>query len=150
MTFMYQRILVPIDGSVTSSRALQEAIKLADGKAELRLIYVLDEGFSLDAESQAYIDYAALLDALRQTGERALVKAALEVRKSGMTADTKLLEVAGADVSSVINGEAKGWSADLIVMGTHGRSGFNRLLMGSVAERVIREASVPVLLLHAE
>jgi nucleotide-binding universal stress UspA family protein len=147
---MYQRILVPIDGSATSGRALQEAIKLADGKAHLRLVYVLEEAYLLDAESYAFIDYAALQEAMRHTGERALAQAAEQVRQSGMTAETALLESAGARVASIIDVEARNWQADLIVIGTHGRSGLNRLVMGSVAEGVVRVASVPVLLIRAE
>ena len=68
---MYQRILVPIDGSPTAERAAREAIKLADGTAHLRLIYVLEEIYPLDTEGLAYIDYAALQAAVRHTGERA-------------------------------------------------------------------------------
>ena len=71
---MYQRILVPIDGSATSERALQEAIKLAAGKARLRLVYVIEEAYPLDAEGFAFIDYAALQEAVRKTGERALAQ----------------------------------------------------------------------------
>lgn len=147
---MYQRILVPIDGSATSERALQEAIKLAAGQAQLRLIYVIEEVYLLDAEGYAFIDYAALQEAVRHTGERALKQAAEKVRQPGVTVETALLEVAGEHVASVIDGEARRWSADLIVIGTHGRSGLGRLLLGSVAEGVVRGASVPVLLVRAE
>ncbi len=147
---MYQRILVPIDGSATSERALQEAIKLAAGKDCLRLVYVIEEIYPLDAEGYAYIDYAALQDAVRHTGERALVQAAEKVRSSGATAETALLEAHGERVASVIDSEASHWPADLIVIGTHGRSGLSRLLLGSVAEGVVRGASVPVLLVRAE
>ncbi|MGA7749085.1 MAG: universal stress protein [Gallionella sp.] len=146
---MYQRILVPIDGSATAVRALQEAIKLAAGKAQLRLVYVVEESHSLDAEAYAFIDYSALLEAVRQTGERTLAQAAEEVRRSGMTAETVLLDASGERISRVIDGEAINWKADLIVIGTHGRSGLNRLLLGSVAEDVVRGASVPVLLVRA-
>ena len=146
---MYQRILVPIDGSATSERALQEAIKLAAGKAQLRLVFVMEEVYLLDAEGYAFIDYAALQEAVRHTGERALAQAAEIVRQSGVTAETALLEVAGERVASVIDGEARRWSADLIVIGTHGRSGLSRLLLGSVAEGVVRGAPVPVLLVRA-
>jgi len=147
---MYQRILVPIDGSATSERALQEAIKLAAGKAQLRLVYVIEEAYPLDAEGYAFIDYAALQEAVRKTGERTLAQAAEKVRQSGMTAQTALLEQNGGRVASVIDGEALNWKADLIVIGTHGRSGLSRLLMGSVAEDVVRGASVPVLLVRVE
>ena len=147
---MYQRILVPIDGSATSERALQEAIKLADRKAQLRLVYVIEEVYPLDAEGYAYIDYAALQEAVRKTGERTLAQAAEKVRRSGMTAETALFDVPGERVASVIDGESLNWKADLIVIGTHGRSGLSRLLLGSVAEGVVRGASVPVLLVRAE
>ena len=147
---MYQRILVPIDGSATSERALQEAIKLAAGKAQLRLVYVIEEAYPLDAEGFAFIDYAALQEAVRKTGERALAQAAEKARNSGVTAQTALLEANGERVASVIDGEALNWPADLIVIGTHGRSGLSRLLLGSVAEDVVRGASVPVLLVRAE
>lgn len=147
---MYQRMLVPIDGSATSGRALQEAIKLAAGKAQLRLVYVVEETYLLDAQAHAFIDYAALLGELGKTGERALAHAAEQVRRSGMTAETALLEAKGERIASVIDGEALNWKADLIVIGTHGRSGLSRLLLGSVAEGVVRGASVPVLLVRAD
>lgn len=147
---MYRRILVPIDGSETSGRALQEAIKLADREAQLRLVYVLEEIYLLDAEGYAYIDYAALQQAVRNTGARTLALAAEKVRQSGAAAETALLEASGERIASVIVSEAQQWKADLIVIGTHGRSGLNRLLLGSVAEGVVRVASVPVLLVRAQ
>lgn len=147
---MYQRILVPIDGSATAERALQEAIKLAAGIARLRLVYVIEETYPLDAEGYAFIDYSALQEAVRKTGERTLAQAVETVRRSGITAETALLDASGERVASVIDGEALSWKADLIVIGTHGRSGLSRLLLGSVTEDVVRGASVPVLLVRAE
>jgi len=147
---MYQRILVPIDGSSTSLRALQEAIKLAMGKAQLRLVYVLEEVYLLDSQSYDFIDYAALREAVRQTGERVLAQAKEIVQQSQVEVETSLLEPTGERVATVINGEAKRWPADLIVIGTHGRTGISHLMMGSVAEGVVREALVPVLLIRAE
>ena len=147
---MYQRILVPIDGSATAERALQEAIGLAAGKAQLRLVYVIEELYPLDAEGFVYIDYEALQQAMRSTGERTLTQAAEKVRRSGITAETALLDMPGERVADVIDNEALSWKADLIVIGTHGRAGLSRLLLGSVAEDVVRGASVPVLLVRAE
>lgn len=147
---IYQRILVPIDGSATSERALQEAVRLADGKARLRMVYVLEEILPLNAEGYTYIDYAALQETTRYAGERALAQAAAKVQPSGMTAETALLEAGGEHIASVIKDDALHWRADLIVIGTHGRSGLSRLLLGSVAEGVVRGASVPVLLVRAE
>lgn len=146
---MYQRILVPIDGSPTAERALQEAIRLTDGKAQLRLIYVIEEGYPLDAEGYAFIDYAALKEATRKTGERVLAQAAKVVQQAGRTAETTVLDVPGDRVANVIDADALSWKADLIVIGTHGRSGVGRLLLGSVAENVVRGAPVPVLLVRA-
>jgi len=147
---MYQRILVPIDGSETSERALQEAIKLGDSAAQLRLVYVLEEIYALDTEGYAYINYAALQQAARQTGERTLAMAVKKTRQSGVAVETALLETGGERIASVIERDAREWKADLIVIGTHGRSGLNRLLLGSVAEGLVRVASVPVLLVRAE
>jgi nucleotide-binding universal stress UspA family protein len=147
---MYQRVLVPIDGSPTSERALQEALKLAAGSSVLRLVYVLEEIYSLDAEAYAFVDYPALQEAMRNTGERILAQAAKKVQKSGSNVETALLDVSGERVASVIDGEAMKWGADLVVIGTHGRSGISRMLLGSVAEAVVRGTSVPVLLVRAE
>jgi nucleotide-binding universal stress UspA family protein len=145
---MYQRILIPIDGSDTSARALREAIKLADGKAQLRLLHVVEEVYPLDAEGYAFIDYAALRDVARSSGERLLAKAGETARQAGAAVETSLLEAEGERVANVIDADARNWPADLIVIGSHGRSGFSRLLFGSVAEGVVRGASVPVLLVR--
>lgn len=147
---MYQRILVPVDGSAIADHALHEALKLAAGKAGLRLVYVIEEVYPLDAEGYAYIDYAALQQAVRDTGKRTLAQAAEKAKRSGITAETALLEVPGVRTASVIDQEALDWKADLIVIGTHGRSGLSRVLLGSVAEGVVRGASVPVLLVRTE
>ncbi len=146
---MYQRILVPVDGSSTSDNALQEAIKLINGHpAQLRLVHVVEDLQFLDTEG--YVDYAELRDLTRKIGERALAKAKQRVQQADITVETSLLEANGERIARVIDGEAKSWSADLIVIGTHGRSGFNHLLFGSVAEGVVRGTSVPVLLVRGE
>lgn len=147
---MYQRILVPIDGSPTSLKALQEAIELAASNVRLRLVFVLEDIYLLDAQGYGYIDTATLRDAMRETGERALAQAREIARQSQAAVEDALLESDGERVATVINEEADRWSADLIVIGTHGRAGITRLLLGSVAEGVVRAASVPVLMVRAE
>ncbi len=146
---MYQRILVPLDGSKTADRALQEAIDLTGGDAQFRLVSVLEEPY-LDTDAYAFVDFAALQKALRHTGEQVLAHAAKKVRQSGAQVEIALLEAGGERIANVIGDDAKAWKADVIVIGTHGRSGINRLLMGSVAEGVVRVASVPVLLVRSE
>jgi nucleotide-binding universal stress UspA family protein len=146
---MYKRILVPIDGSSTSDRALQEAIKLIDAQpVQLRLVHVIDDLQFLNAEG--YVDYAELRELTRKIGERALARAEKIARQADITVDTSLLEANGERIAHVIDAEATSWAADLIVIGTHGRSGFSHLLFGSVAEGVVRGASVPVLLVRSE
>ncbi|MDO9054131.1 MAG: universal stress protein [Gallionella sp.] len=146
---MYKRILVPIDGSSTSDRALQEAIRLIDTQhAQLRLVHVIDDLQFLDAEG--YVDYAELRELTRKIGQRALDKAEEIAGQADITVESALLEANGERIAQVIDAEAESWSADLIVIGTHGRSGFSHLLFGSVAEGVVRGASVPILLVRSE
>lgn len=146
---MYRRILVPIDGSQASERALQEALALAGGAAQFRLVHVQEELYLMEPEGYAQIDMTNVQNALRQSGERMLALAAAKVQQSGATAETVLLDANGERIPNVIVNEARQWAADLIVLGTHGRSGLDRLLLGSVAEGVTRIATVPVLLVRA-
>ena len=144
---MYQRILIPVDGSPTSDRALGEALALArQQNAQLQLLHVIEDIHFVDIESS--INYAELQETMRSSGNKVLTQAQTAVQQAGMTAETKLLEASGKRVASVIVTEAGRWPADLIVIGTHGRSGFSRLLFGSVAEGVVRTAQVPVLLIR--
>ncbi len=146
---MYQRILVPVDGSSTSDRALQEAIKLIDAQpAQLRLVHVIDDLQFLDTEG--YVDYAALRELTQQIGVRTLARAEEVAKQADITVETSLLDANGERIARVIDAEALSWGADLIVIGTHGRAGFNHLLFGSVAEGVVRGSSVPVLLVRSE
>jgi nucleotide-binding universal stress UspA family protein len=146
---MYQRILVPIDGSPTSQRALEEALGLARQRSqgpELELLYVIE--IILYPDSEIYFNYAELRKTMRTSGEKILAQAEKMVRQAGVAAQTRLLEADGERISSVIVEEARRWPADLIVIGTHGRSGFSRILFGSVAEGVVRTAHIPVLLVR--
>jgi nucleotide-binding universal stress UspA family protein len=115
---------------------------------QLRLVHVIDDLQFLNAEG--YVDYAELRELTRKIGERALARAEKIARQADITVDTSLLEANGERIAHVIDAEATSWAADLIVIGTHGRSGFSHLLFGSVAEGVVRGASVPVLLVRSE
>jgi len=145
---MYERILVPIDNSLTANDALEEAIKLVTGKAKVRLVYVVEDGYPVDDEACALIDFDTMQQAANETGERTLMYAAEWVRKSGAEVETALIADVGERVASVIDREAQNWKADLIVIGVHGGSGITRLRLGSVADEVLRAASVPVLLVR--
>lgn len=146
---MYKRILAPVDGSSTSDFALREAIKFViDQKAGLRIIHVIEDVVPVwDVE---LLNINEIREALRQTGERVLAKTEAVARDAGIKAETRLIESTppGARIASVIAAEAKAWPADMIVIGTHGRRGVDHLLMGSVAEGVVRISPVPVMLIR--
>ena len=144
---MYQRILVPVDGSPTSERALQEALRLAQQQSgRLELVHVLGDVRLMEASS--YINYAEMKDAMTSAGKKLLEQSRMVAQQSGTAAEVKLLEAGGARIASAIVEEARQWQADLIVIGTHGRTGFSRVLFGSVAEGVVRTAHIPVLLMR--
>jgi nucleotide-binding universal stress UspA family protein len=145
---MYKRICVAVDSSSCAQQALHEALNLAkDQEAEVRLVHVLDYAALFRYPSPGF-DFTPLLEAWRASGEQILEQAAAEARQQGIEAQTSLLDSGDRRIAEVIVDQAKAWPADLIVMGTHGRHGFEHLLLGSVAEGVVRLASVPVLLIR--
>ena len=146
---MYQRILVPVDGSHTATLGLQEAIRLAiDQRARMRIIHVVDE-LLVAQNFEGYVNAGELIDTLEASGRKALQKAVALARKHDLNVDASMFETVGGRVADVIVREARKWKADLIVMGTHGRRGFGRMVLGSDAEAVLRETRVPVLLVRA-
>ena len=146
---MYKNILVAVDGSDTAKLALREAIKLAkEQRAGLRLIHVIDESLITWDASVAMVAAETLLNALRKAGQTVVDKALAQVRKAGLKAQTVLPETFGERIANVIVKEAKRWPAELVVIGTHGRRGVDRLLLGSVAEGVVRLSTKPVLLIR--
>lgn len=144
---MYQRILVAIDESTTAELALKEAALLAkEQKATLRLAHVVDDTLAFTAPGELEWHQAAL----RSFGEDVLSRGAAAARDLGATVETTLLTVveAGDRIYDLIEQEAARWPADLIVIGTHGRRGFRRLVLGSVAVGLIRITTKPVLLIR--
>lgn len=147
---MYQKILVPIDGSPTSGRGLQEAIKLAKlTGARLRLIHVVDSiSFAAGMEAAMMVT-GEMLNLMREGGQELLAKARARVEKAGLRVDTVLVDSLAGRVCDLVVAQAESWHAGLIVLGTHGRRGVGRMLLGSDAELIIRLAKVPVLLVRA-
>ncbi|MDR2851809.1 MAG: universal stress protein [Burkholderiaceae bacterium] len=149
---LYQRILVPVDGSDTSNKGLEEAIEVAAlTKGQIRVMTIIDElSFALAMDA-----YAGQMDdwtqSMRGNAEKVLTEAQDKAQAAGVPSSTTLRESAGARVSEHVLAEAQSWEADLIVLGTHGRRGLGRLLLGSDAEAVLRQSTVPVLLVrHVE
>lgn len=139
---MYKRIVVPVDGSETSNRAIVAALQMArENGGRVRLVHALDELAYLSG----YEYSADLLKAARDQGAKVLEDALSMAQSAGVPADTKLVETAGRRLGELVADEARGWEADLVVVGTHGRRGMSRILLGSGAEQVLRLAPVPVL-----
>ena len=146
---MYQRILVPLDGSPTSLHGLAEAIRLARlTHGRLRLVHVIDD-MSFAIGMDAYAGYAAdWLTLLRENGKQLLAAARDQVEAAGLPVDTALYDSFAGSVNELVCAEARKWPADLIVLGSHGRRGVSRLVLGSSAESILRHATVPVLLVR--
>jgi nucleotide-binding universal stress UspA family protein len=129
---------------------LKEALKLAKNQhARLCLLHVVDETIVFNTP-EGGINIAPILEDMKRGGKRLLQKAEKFALAHGVKPEPNLRESVGARVADAIMWQAKRWRADLIVMGTHGRRGVNRMLMGSDAELVVRNASVPVLLVHVK
>ncbi|HVZ42836.1 MAG TPA: universal stress protein [Ramlibacter sp.] len=141
----YRRILVPVDGSETSNKALVAALNLArDMGSTVRLLHSIDELAMVSGlEDSGYVMQVA-----RDYGAKTLEDGLAVARAAGVDADTHLIELPGQRVGEAVAAEAKAWEADLIVVGTHGRKGIGRVLLGSGAEQVIRNAPVPVLVIR--
>jgi nucleotide-binding universal stress UspA family protein len=148
---MYRKILVPIDGSPTAARGLDEATKLAKlTGARLRLMHVVDQvSFATGMEAATLIT-GDTMQLLREAGQTVLDKASARIKKSGLRVDSVLCDGLGGRVCDLVIEQATVWSADLIVLGTHGRRGLGRWLLGSDAEMIVRLAAVPVLLVRAK
>jgi nucleotide-binding universal stress UspA family protein len=147
---MYQRILVPLDGSATANRALSTAIELAQTfGSRLRLVHVV-EGSSYLGGYDMYGTYTdELITAMTRAGERIVGDGMRIAKAAGVEADCMVFDKFGERLGESVANAARLWEADLIVVGTHGRRGIGRVLMGSGAEQIVRLAPVPVLVVRA-
>lgn len=147
---MYTHILAPIDGSAISARAFEAAMQLAhDSDAEVTPLYVVDVPL-IGADTPGY-DPSVVRNALVGEGTNITAEAVAKMTAGGVKGSARVIETSslGDDIAHCIVQVAREWPADLIVIGTHGRRGFRRLMLGSVAERVLRIACCPVLLVPA-
>ncbi|NKI94270.1 universal stress protein [Rhizobacter sp. SG703] len=143
---MYQRILVPVDGSDTSNHGLDEAVQLAKlTHAKLRLVHMVDE-LSFATGFGGYAgDVAAVM---KNAGNAVLAQGAARAKAAGVEAETALFETMSNRLADVVVDEIGRWPADVVVLGTHGRRGVGRWLLGSDAEQILRSSPVPVLLVR--
>ncbi|SAL01735.1 universal stress protein [Caballeronia ptereochthonis] len=144
---MFKRILVAIDGSRTSERAFAAALDLAvTHQAVMQPYYVVESG-PMYIDVPGY-DPSSLHSSLVEQGAALAREAADAMKARGIAGEVVTVEAtASDDVSTLIVAAADAFNADLLIMGTHGRKGFQRLILGSVAERCLRHANLPVLLI---
>lgn len=139
---MLDQILVPTDGSDVAGAAAATAVDLAAAVgAELHVLHVIDAE-AIGFVEPSDLDVEEIRSSLRREGERWTDAVAELAREAGVAVET---EVRVGIPDEVIRQVAVETGADLVAMGTHGRSGVGRLLLGSVTERVLRGSSVPVL-----
>jgi len=146
---MYKTILVAVDGSQTAKQAVQEAVKMATlTSGTVHAVYVIDK--SPIYSYAGYYDPVALTDAMRDDGRAALEGVETTCRQSGVTCTVELAETEplSEDVAQTLQRCAERIGAELVVLGTHGRRGVKRVVMGSVAERFVRMSACPVLLVR--
>lgn len=145
---MFKHIIVPVDGSDCSLHAADLAASLAkELGAQCTLCTAVDIVTTAGMAAAAPELVSAWLRTLEEQAQLTLKEAAERLHKAGVEADT---EVANGYPPDAIVEVAKNRGGDLIVMGSHGRSGLNRLFLGSVAESVLRTAPIPVLIVRSE
>lgn len=141
----FHRILVPVDGSESANRALVTALQFArDVGGRVCVLHDIGELQYLSP----YGDPRALADVVRANGERVLKDALAICESAGVPADSRLVDDPGQRLGEAVADAAVVWKADLIVLGSHGRRGLQRLLLGSGAEQILRLAPVPTLVMR--
>jgi nucleotide-binding universal stress UspA family protein len=145
---MYAKILVPIDGSAASHRGFEEAVALARKMdSSLVLLHVLDAvPVPLDGITTSV--WNEMTESVRKQGDSLLQRARATAVEHGIAADMRLVDGRAERVADAIVAEVLASGCDLVVMGTHGRRGFSRVMIGSDAERVVRSCPVPILLVR--
>jgi nucleotide-binding universal stress UspA family protein len=140
----FKRILVPVDESQPSQNALAVAAGLArETEAEVILAHVVQMRWSQD-EPELRATYGEIIDDYRRSGEATLRRTAESEVFSELNVDTQLLF--GNNAARELLRLAKERGADAIVMGSHGRGRFGGMMLGSVSQRVIHDATVPVII----
>lgn len=144
---MFQHILLPADGSDSAQRAIDKALGLARAfGSRVTAIYVIDPyAFSGVGTDFAY-GHAEYLSAASAEGKTALAQVSALFEAAGVATDTALVEA--HSVSKGILAKAQEVGADLIVMGSHGKRGLEKLVLGSVTSQVLSHAHLPVLVVR--
>ena len=145
----YQNILVPVDGSELSLSVVQHAVELAkafNSKVTVVQVMTLDPYIASEYLTQGQTN--EMIERARQFIQTNIDNAKAEFEAHGVTVESKLLE--GENIPRTICKAVEQFNIDLIVLSSHGRSGFKKLLMGSVAQSLITESTVPVFIVKQQ
>lgn len=135
---MYNKILVPTDGSEGAEVSVEHAIEIAEKfDAEIHVLYVVD----VRAKTTGDV-WANMLGRFEEIGENATDEISNKIKERGLNA---VKEVTEGIPHQEINRYVGENDIDLVIMGTHGRSGLDRVLLGSTTEKVVRTSEVPVM-----
>ncbi|KWK51277.1 universal stress protein A [Burkholderia stagnalis] len=146
---MYERIFAALDGSRGARLALDEAIRLAHASGGLVVaVCVVSDVPQLTDIDSGYADQRDWNRLATDAASTVLADAEAALQLSGVRGTARAIEASGENVSAALARAATECDADLIVMGTHGRHGIRRALLGSVAESLLRTADRPVLLVR--
>ncbi|AQQ28321.1 MULTISPECIES: universal stress protein [Burkholderia cepacia complex] len=148
---MYEKIMVAVDGSASSKQALAEAVKVAlAGDTHVSVVYVVDKSVLFTYAGR--LDPHALVEEIRDDGRKVLREAEQIIALAGAKGEAELVETEsiGEDIAERLQRYVKERGIDLAVVGTHGRRGIRRVLLGSVAERFVRGSKCPVLLIRGD
>lgn len=141
----FSKILCPYDFSEHANEAVMYAVKLSDSHTKLTLLNVIQLPYVIDPNGFTYFEVD--LEEFRKTSESAIVKKVNELKQKYQEIKIDYQVEISNNPSEIILEVQKKHQFELIVMGSHGRKGFGRLLMGSVAESVVRDSSCPVLII---
>lgn len=145
---MFDRVLIATDGSEAVRPAVETAIELAEThEAALHVLYIVDQPPTVSGTGEGVPGLDNLLDALEKAGQEATGEIAARADDRGIEATTA---VRRGNPHDDILAYAEEHDIDLIVMGTHGRTGIKRALLGSVTEDIVRHSEIPVLTVHRE
>lgn len=143
---MYRNILIPTDGSETSGLAVTQGLELARLMgAEVTFLHVLENPLTSGYATPETLPYSAqLYQDLKESARGILERATDKATKAGVTAKVQLVENRDP-VQAIVDASQ---DFDAVVMGTHGRRGFNRWMFGSVAEGALRRSEKPFLMIR--
>ena len=143
---MFARVLIPTDGSDAAQPAVDAAIELAETHgATLHVLHIVDQPTSVSGMGEGVPGLDNLLDALEKEGQKATTDVAARAKDRGIETTTAVRQ--GNPHDDILS-YAEENDIDVIVMGTHGRTGVKRALLGSVTEDIVRHSEIPVLTVH--